>query len=83
MKINCNIEKFHEQYEKEYDFLYDNKDRVAGFDESLECFDKLWSTNLSFQNFVKEFGWYREDPITSDREKSTFIFAMDNLVLLN
>lgn len=39
--------------------------------------------SISFQNFVKEFGWYREDPITSDLEKSVFIFAMDSLVLFN
>lgn len=83
MKINCNIEKFHEQYEKEYEFLYNSKDRVAGFDETLSLFGELWNSNLSFQNFVKTFGWYREDPITSDREKAAFIFTMDSMRLFN
>ncbi len=36
-----NIKKFAEQYHKEYNFLYDNLDQVAGYDEAVRAFDEF------------------------------------------
>lgn len=38
-KINIDIRSFYEQFVKEYEFLYDNDDMVAGYTEAVEAFD--------------------------------------------
>ena len=39
--IKVNIYNFAKQFQKEYNFLYDHDDRVAGMDEAVEAFDKF------------------------------------------
>ena len=75
MKIN--IYKFLEQFNKEYDFLYEN-DFVAGEDEAVAEFDRLIK-NQSFASFVGEFIRFRGDYISSDREAAAFMFALATL----
>jgi hypothetical protein len=77
--INISIEKFEEQFDKEYDFLYENKDNVSGYREALACFDDLLKSNKSFKKFVIEFVKYRKDYIASDREAVAFMFALEVL----
>ena len=74
MKIN--IEKFNKQFQKEYNFLYDHHDNVAGYDEAVAAFDDFIQTQ---GEFVGEFARYRHDFISSDREAAAFMFALEVL----
>lgn len=76
MVINVNMEDFHEQYKKEYEFLYDNNDNVAGYREAVDTFDEFLKVH---QDFVSQFAKYRGDFISSDREAAAFMFALDSL----
>ena len=77
--MNINIHKFLKQFQKEYNFLYDN-DYVAGQDEAVAEFDKLIK-NKNFAQFVGEFVKFRGDIISSDREAAAFMFALYELAL--
>lgn len=74
--ININIKAFLEKFNEEYDFLYDNYDRVAGYTEALEAGDSFIESHL---DFVKEFNNYRGDILSSDREVVAFMFALDSM----
>jgi len=74
--MSINIQKFSKQFEKEYSFLYDNSNNVAGYDEAVTAFDRFIKTN---GDFVGEFVKYRGDLITSDREAAAFMFALETL----
>lgn len=73
---NINIQAFAKKFQEEYDFLYENRDCVAGYDEALEEGDKFIAAN---QEFVGEFAKYRGDFISSDREVAAFMFALDSM----
>ena len=83
--MTVNIHKFYEQYLKEYDFLYNARDYVAGMREAVVEFDNLIENSKRFRDFVVEFNSYREnrtgffDIISSDREAAAFMFALDDL----
>ena len=76
MKKNINIAQFLAQFQKEYKFLYDNYDMVAGYREAFEAFDEFATRHA---DFVGEFVRYRRDFISSDREAAAFMFALDTL----
>lgn len=76
--VNVSIEKFAEQFKKEYEFLYDNYDRVAGYNEAVDAFDAFIQDEQRAA-FVGEFAKYRQDMITSDREAAAFMFALEAL----
>lgn len=75
-QININIETFLNEFNKQYDFLYDTNDNVAGYDEALKIGDEFIKEN---PEFIREFIQYRGDFISSDREVVAFMFALDNL----
>lgn len=77
MKFNIDIEQFAKQFNKEYNFLYDNDDYVAGYNEAIEAFDNFIKKHTEF---VKEFVDYRKDFISSDREAAAFMFALNEFV---
>lgn len=77
MKFNINIEKFLKQFNKEYSFLYENHDQVAGYDEALKAGDEFISKN---PDFIGEFVRYRGDFISSDREVVAFMFALETMI---
>lgn len=79
MTFNISITNFEERFNREYDFLYDAYDRVAGFKEAVEAFDRMIKTNDSFRRLVSEFAAYRSDLISSDREAAAFMFALTNM----
>lgn len=68
-----NIKKFTRQFEKEYDFLYQNRN-VAGYKEAVDAFDEFLKTH---KVFISEFVKYRNDFISSDREAAAFMFALE------
>lgn len=76
--MSININSFLKQFEKEYNFLYDNRDAVAGYEEAVAAFDdgmrKEW-----FRDFVGAFCKFRGDFISSDREAAAFCFALEAL----
>nr|DAJ50652.1 MAG TPA: hypothetical protein [Caudoviricetes sp.] len=76
MKFNIDIEQFTKQFNKEYKFLYDNDDYVAGYREAVEAFDNFVAEHAEF---VGEFVEYRRDFVSSDREAAAFMFAMEAL----
>lgn len=76
MKFNIDIERFTKQFNKEYKFLYDNDDYVAGYREAVEAFDNFVAEHAEF---VGEFVDYRRDFVSSDREAAAFMFAMEAL----
>lgn len=71
-----NIKEFAKQFNKEYNFLYDNYDNVAGYDEAVTAFDEFAPNH---KEFVSEFVKYRGDFISSDREAAAFMFALSVL----
>ena len=73
---NINMEKFCEQFQKEYNFLYDCRGYVAGYDEAVSAFDRFQADHA---DFVREFAQYRGDVVSSDREAASFMFALDVL----
>ena len=77
--INISVNLFHDQFNKEYAFLYKHDDRVAGYQEAVEAFDDFVAKH---GDFVREFAKYRGDFISSDREAAAFMFALDDLGVL-
>lgn len=75
-KKTFNIHEFLKQFEKEYDFLYDNNDNVAGAREAADAFDEFLKVH---KDFVGEFVRFRGDFISSDREAAAFMFALDSM----
>lgn len=72
--MSINIHAFSKQFQKEYNFLYDNQDRVAGYDEAVDAFCLFLNSHF---DFVVEFAKYRGDVISSDREAAAFMFALE------
>lgn len=73
---NINMEKFCEQFQKEYNFLYDCRGYVSGYDEAVSEFDRFQADHA---DFVREFTQYRGDVVSSDREAAAFMLALDSL----
>lgn len=71
--MNININDFYEQFKKEYSFLYENYDNVAGYSEAVTAFDDFLKKH---KQFVCEFVKFRGDFISSDREAAAFMFAL-------
>lgn len=75
-EINISIHDFYSQFEKEYNFLWEQDDpsRVAGFAEAADAFDDFLNAHA---DFVREFVMYRGDTIDGSREAAAFMFALD------
>lgn len=73
---NISMKKFCEQFQKEYNFLYDCRGYVSGYDEAVSAFDRFQADHA---DFVREFAQYRGDVVSSDREAAAFMFALDSL----
>ena len=78
-EMSVNIDDFLKQFEKNYDFLYNAKGYVAGYDEAVEFGDKFMKRH---PYFVKGFCKYRGDLLTSDREVASFAFTLDDFGLI-
>lgn len=71
-----NLEKLLDQFDKEYEFLYEADGRgayVAGYREALEEGDRIIREN---HDLIRAFARLRGDILTSDREVAAFAFAL-------
>ena len=75
---NNSMSKLLEQFNKEYDFLYEAKDYVAGYNEAVEWFD-TYQSDPSVKPFRDALIQERGDLISSDREAGAFAFACEVL----
>lgn len=73
---NIDLNRFLENFNREYEDLYGRSDYVAGYDEAVCAFDDFCK---SHSEFVSEFVRKRGDFISSDREAAAFMFALDAL----
>lgn len=71
-----------EKFNQEYQFLYDNEDRIAGYEEAVNAFDTDMK-NIQFKKLVQDFVQFRGDFISSDREAAAFEFACESLGILD
>lgn len=76
METKLDIHDFSKRFAKEYKFLYDNRDNVAGYREAVGAFDDFAKTH---GGFVCEFVKFRGDFISSDREAAAFMFALESM----
>lgn len=77
------IHEFNKKFGAEYDFLYEHRDNVAGYDEAVSAFDEMVADSESFKKFVGDFVTWRGDFISSDREAAAFMFACESFGLLD
>lgn len=73
------IKEFVEQFNKEYEFLYNahcNGKSVCGENEAMYYAD-LWMNHHANQKFMVDLIEYRGDYFTSDREMMAFGFALE------
>ena len=77
VKIGIDIKAFAERFAKEYAFLYENRNGVAGYYEAVEAGDDFIRNN---PEFVAEFCNYRGDLLTSDREVAAFAFVLSDVL---
>ena len=78
---NIDMNAFLDKFNKEYDFLYKNHDRVAGYEEARDYFDE-WVKKPESKEFMKKFFEIRGDIVSSDREAAAFAFALESFDLL-
>lgn len=74
--MGINIKTFAEYFSEEYNRIYDNHDNVERYEENITRFDDFIKEN---SKFVSEFANFRGDFISSDREASAFMFALDRI----
>lgn len=72
------MSKLLEQFNKEYDFIYERGDRVAGYHEAVDWFDEN-QTRPGVVEHVTALVTERGDFISSDREAAAFAFACEAL----
>ena len=70
------MKKLEEQFNKEYEFLYNAPGYVEGYNEAVTYFDQLLEAN---PEPIREFARYRGDVVSSDREAAAFVFAYTKL----
>lgn len=68
-------------FDKQYDFIYENKDNVSGYKEALQWFDDN-STKQEYKYLVDAVVRQRGDYISSDREAVAFAFALEALGII-
>lgn len=71
--VTVDIVKLLKKFNEEYNFLYDNRDQVVGYQDALKDWGNFLRHNTEF---VREFARYRGDFISSDREVVAFMFAL-------
>lgn len=75
------IRKIYEQYKKEYDFLYEHGDNVAGYEDAIKHYEEnieKWLENEFFRKYLFTLCAFKQDCFTSDREVAALMFACND-----
>lgn len=73
---NINISQFAEQFQKEYDTLYENDCADEGMKFAVWAFNDFAKKH---KDFISEFVKFRGDFISSDREAAAFMYALEKV----
>lgn len=73
---NINISQFAEQFQKEYDILYESDCNDEGMKFAAWAFDDFAKKH---KDFISEFVKFRGDFISSDREAAAFMYALEKV----
>lgn len=76
------IKKILNKYNQEYNFLYNNHDKVAGYEEAVRAWDE-YINHPDFRELIGKLIKARHDMFTSDREIGALMFALDALGYLD
>lgn len=76
------IKKILNKYNQEYNFLYNNHDKVAGYEEAVRAWDE-YINHPDFRELIGKVIKARHDMFTSDREIGALMFALDALGYLD
>lgn len=74
--VEINLDRLLKDINKEYDFLYKNKDRVAGYYEALTWGDNFLQDKANAL-FIQKLVAARRDMFSSDREVVALAFALE------
>lgn len=72
------LDTFQQQFNREYETLYNARDNVAGYHEAVKAFDE-YAASADGAAFIGAFVKHRGDFISSDREAAAFMFALEAL----
>ena len=72
------LDTFQQQFNREYETLYNARDNVAGYQEAVKAFDE-YAASADGDAFIGAFVKHRGDFISSDREAAAFMFAISRL----
>lgn len=81
--MTINYQALLDQFNKNYDFLYNSKAYVAGYDEALDYFDNTVRKNKVLSDIRCKFVEFRGDILSSDRECVAFVFSLEDLGILD
>lgn len=81
--MTINYQALLDQFNKNYDFLYNAKAYVAGYDEALDYFDNTVRKNTELSDILSKFVEFRNDILSSDRECVAFVFSLEDLGILD
>jgi hypothetical protein len=73
---NINISQFAEQFQNEYDILYESDCTDDGVRFAAWAFDDFAKKH---KDFISEFVKFRGDFISSDREAAAFMYALEKV----
>ena len=78
---NAFFDKFHEKYNKWYDYFYEHNDEVAGYWGAVDTGD-AWMSNVANKSLCEQLGREMRNMFTSDREVAALMFALKELNVL-
>lgn len=81
--MTINYQALLDQFNKNYDFLYNSKAYVAGYNEALDYFDNTVQKNTALSDILGKFVEFRGDILSSDRECVAFVFSLEDLGILD
>lgn len=73
MKHNIDFTELLKELNKQYHFLYEKRDDVEGYRETVLAGVEFISENIEF---IREFVAFRGDVLSSDREVAALMYAL-------
>ena len=79
LHVSIPLPAFQARFAQEYNFLYDCRGNVPGYQEAVSAFATACQAP-AFMDFVRRFVQYRDgDPVSSDRECAAFMRTLEAL----